>query len=116
MASDLLNNDLVSGLNTPGTYSTPELPGKAQRAEHSALAIPVRKPEATESENVCLHRNDLRRSLCAWGSPYVQQSSTESYEDPETNAEMLNSRGLHFIPKVCSKNVRNFVEPAISLE
>ena len=50
--SGLLHYETGSGLNTSGTYSTPEPPGKALRAESGALAIPARKPEATEPENI----------------------------------------------------------------
>ena len=55
MASDLLYNETASGLNTSGTFSTPEPPGKAQRTEKGAVAVPIRKPEAVVSESTLLH-------------------------------------------------------------
>ena len=90
----LLHYETGSGLNTSGTYSTPEPPGKALRAESGALAIPARKPEATEPETIRLHRNDLRRS-----------------RDERSNAEISR-------PSLRSGGslMRNFAEPAISPE
>ena len=94
MASDLLNNESGSGLNTSGTFSTPEPPGKAQRAENGAVAIPVRKPEAIVSESTRLHRNDLRRSRDERSNAEISRSSLRSESMLEKHAELCRARDL----------------------
>ena len=81
-------------MNTSGTYSTPEPPGKALRAESGALAIPARKPEATEPETIRLHRNDLRRSRDERSNAEISRPSLRSGGSLEKHAELCRPRDL----------------------
>ena len=94
MASDLLHFETVSGLNTSGTYSTPDPPGKAQRVEHGALAIPLRKPEAMVPESTRLYRNELRRSRDERSNAEISRSSLRSESMLEKHAELCRARDL----------------------